>query len=95
MEIDNKVETHKNVFGPSLWQLHILSLNLNRQVKESLITLLPENRLKFARENQAEVDYLRNQLRFYEESELKWQIKTNLAEVIDIINRIFRDVFPK
>ena len=95
MEIDNKVETHKNVFGPSLWQLHILSLNLNRQVKESLITLLPENRLKFARENQAELDYLRNQLRFYQESELKWQVKINLAEVINIINRIFRDVFPK
>ena len=88
------MQTDRHVFGPSLRQLFLSSQALNRQVKFKLSRLKPEDRLEFAHYCDKEVEYIRNELRNFEESAEKWQVKELLHEIISISNSVYRTLFP-
>ncbi len=84
----------KKIFGPSLYQLCVSTRNLNLKVKEQLSKLKPHERKDFADYCMKQVELVRFDLKYIDESEEKWIVKEELYEITKIVNNIYRALFP-
>jgi hypothetical protein len=84
----------KKIFGPSLYQLCVSTRNLNLKVKDKLSKLKPNERKAFADYCMKQVELVRFDLKYIDESEAKWIVKEELYEIAKIANNIYRALFP-
>lgn len=83
----------KHIFRPSFKQVILSSKRLYYRATTEFAKTDKKKYYKFAQKYSKEIDYLREDLMYFEESDAKWEIKERLNKIIVLINIAFRQDF--